>query len=83
MGDKVLHFEVRLIRRIYRRRYLLLDTALEFILTDGKSYLFVFDEKATRDEIHDLLSSSYPQFSEGSYSSVLSQCTFFLPAFIP
>ena len=27
-----------MIRRIYRRRYLLLDTALEFILTDGKSY---------------------------------------------
>jgi factor associated with neutral sphingomyelinase activation len=65
VGEKVLHFEIRTVKRMYRRRYLLLDTALEFILMDGKSFLFVFDDKKTRDEIHDLLYSSYEQFSEG------------------
>ena len=56
VGDKVLHFEVKNIKKMYAKRYLLLDTALEFILNNGKSFLFVFDDRSTRDKIHDSLS---------------------------
>ena len=55
VGDSVLHFEVRLIARVFRRRYLLRQIGLEFILTDGTSHLFVLDNQNIRDSTYNLI----------------------------
>lgn len=51
----MLHFEVRNIARVFRRRYLLRQTGLEFILTDNTSHLFVLDTVSIRDITYSLL----------------------------
>lgn len=55
IGDSVLHFEVRSIARVFRRRYLLQQTGLEFILTDNSSHLFVLDSKSLCEMVYGLL----------------------------
>jgi len=57
VGDAVLHFELSKVRRIFRRRYLLRQVGLEFLLIDGASHLFVFDTTAIRNDLHALLLS--------------------------
>ena len=47
--------ETSAVRRLYRRRYLLVDAALELILIGGTSYLFIFDDADTRDLVYSLL----------------------------
>jgi len=64
VGDKVLHFEILGVSRIYRRRFLLMNTALEFVLSDGNSVLFTFDERSTRDFVYNILVSQ-PHLSHG------------------
>ena len=41
------------IKDIHRRRYLLKNNALEFFLTNGKTYLLVLNSKADRDAAYD------------------------------
>lgn len=55
IGDSVVHFEVRHIARVFRRRYLLQQTGLEFILTDNTSHLFVLDSESIRNITYNLL----------------------------
>ena len=55
IGDSILHFEIRTIQRIFRRRYLLQQTGLEFMLQDNTSHLFVVDTVAIRDTIYNTL----------------------------
>jgi factor associated with neutral sphingomyelinase activation len=55
IGDSVLHFDVRSISRVFRRRYLLQQTGLEFILSDNSSHLFVLDSAPLRDMAYGLL----------------------------
>jgi factor associated with neutral sphingomyelinase activation len=55
VGDSVLHFDVRSIARVFRRRYLLQQTGLEFILADSTSHLFVLDSESLRDMAYGLL----------------------------
>ena len=58
VGDaSVLHFELTKVRRIFRRRYLLRQVGLEFLLIDGASHLFVFDTTAIRNDLYALLLS--------------------------
>lgn len=58
VGDaSVLHFELTKVRRIFRRRYLLRQVGLEFLLIDGSSHLFVLDTTAIRNDLYTLLLS--------------------------
>ena len=41
------------IKDIHRRRYLLKNNALEFFLTNGKTYLLVLNSRADRDAAYD------------------------------
>lgn len=50
-GESVQHFEIKRISRVYRRRYLLRQTAIEIFLVDGSSYLFNAQSTHARDEI--------------------------------
>jgi factor associated with neutral sphingomyelinase activation len=73
VGESTQHFDLRNISLLYKRRYLLLDTALELIMNDGESVLFCFDNISNRDYIHDVVNSqehirtsrlSLPEMSE-------------------
>jgi hypothetical protein len=55
VGDPVEHFDFQKISRIYRRRYLLRHTSMELIMTDGTSAFFCFENRASRDEVYNLL----------------------------
>jgi factor associated with neutral sphingomyelinase activation len=58
VGDAtVLHFELTKVRRIFRRRYLLRQVGLEFLLIDGASHLFVLDTTTIRNDFYTLLLS--------------------------
>jgi factor associated with neutral sphingomyelinase activation len=54
---KLQNFELDAVKRVYRRRYLLQQTGLEFILGDGRSYLFTFEDERMRDRIHAIILS--------------------------
>jgi factor associated with neutral sphingomyelinase activation len=55
IGDTTQHFELRKVLKIYKRRHMLRQIGLEFILLDGSSHLFVFEAVQERDRIFDLL----------------------------
>ncbi len=55
IGDTTQNFELRKVSKIYKRRHMLRQTGLEFILLTGSSYLFVFDSPTDRDRIYDLI----------------------------
>jgi factor associated with neutral sphingomyelinase activation len=57
IGDSVLQLEIRSISRMFRRRYLLQQTGIEFVLSNNCSYLFITDSKSVRDEIFNILLS--------------------------
>lgn len=56
-GELIIHFEIRRISRVFKRRYLLRQTGLEVLLNDGSSYLFACDTKHVRDYLYDTLVS--------------------------
>lgn len=56
-GESIIHFEIRRISRVFKRRYLLRQTGLEVLLNDGCSYLFACDASHTRDYLFDTLVS--------------------------
>ncbi|VDK63343.1 unnamed protein product [Onchocerca ochengi] len=59
---------------IYKRDHLLKDTALEIFLSDGQTYLIVFEEQAKRDQFaSQILSSTLCKLS--SFSNVSVQST--------
>jgi len=53
--ERITKFALGSILRIYKRRYMLRQCALELVMEDGKSVLFVFEEIEERDEVHDIL----------------------------
>ena len=55
IGDTTQHFELRKVIKIYKRRHMLRQIGLEFILLDGSSHLFVFETNQDRDRIFELL----------------------------
>lgn len=55
IGDSTQNFELRKVTRIYKRRHMLRQTGLEFILNTGSSFLFVFDASVERDRVYDLI----------------------------
>ncbi|VDK72163.1 unnamed protein product [Litomosoides sigmodontis] len=58
---------------IYKRHYLLKDTALEIFLSNGQTYLIVFEEQAKRDQFGwQILSSNLCKLSDFSDVSVQS-----------
>ncbi|CAG9531538.1 unnamed protein product [Cercopithifilaria johnstoni] len=58
---------------IYKRHHLLKDVALEIFLSDGQTYLFVFEEQEKRDKFGwQILSSSLCKLSDFSDVSVQS-----------
>uniref|UniRef100_A0A0R3RRK8 Putative neurobeachin homolog n=1 Tax=Elaeophora elaphi TaxID=1147741 RepID=A0A0R3RRK8_9BILA len=58
---------------IYKRHHLLKDTALEIFLSDGQTYLIVFEEQAKRDQFGlQILSSELCKLSSFSNVSVQS-----------
>jgi factor associated with neutral sphingomyelinase activation len=57
VGEATQHYDMSSIFRLYKRRYLLMDTALELIMIDGESVLFCFDSVSSRDYIHDSLNA--------------------------
>ncbi|VBB25785.1 unnamed protein product [Acanthocheilonema viteae] len=58
---------------IYKRHHLLKDTALEIFLSDGQTYLIVFEEQAKRDQFGwQILSSNFCKLSDFSNVSVQS-----------
>lgn len=57
IGDASQKFELRKVSRIYKRRYLLRPTGLEFFLEDGSSHLFVFESREERDHVYDLVNT--------------------------
>lgn len=56
IGDNTQNFELRKVSRIYKRRHMLRSTGIEFILSTGSSYLFIFDTTQERDKIYELIS---------------------------
>ena len=54
------HFPLAQVQRIFRRRYLLRQTALEFLLTSSQRFLFVFASTAERDHIFALTIAQLP-----------------------
>jgi factor associated with neutral sphingomyelinase activation len=57
VGESTQHFDLRGIAKVYKRRYLLRDVALELILSDGESVLFGFDAAQYRDYVYGILSA--------------------------
>jgi factor associated with neutral sphingomyelinase activation len=57
IGDASQKFELRKVSRIYKRRYLLRPTGLEFFLEDGSSHLFVFESRDERDHVYELVNT--------------------------
>lgn len=57
VGEATQHYNLADICRLYKRRYLLMDTALELIMADGESVLFCFDGTSNRDYIHDVVNA--------------------------
>ncbi|KAL9654994.1 hypothetical protein ABK040_008780 [Willaertia magna] len=55
--NKTYNFGYELIREIHNRRYLLKNNALEFFLTNGKSFFFAFEDTDTRDQTLKTLTS--------------------------
>lgn len=49
-GDSILHFELTKVKTVFRRRYLLRQTGLEFMMNDGTNHLFVFDSNIARED---------------------------------
>ena len=55
-GSRVyVHFVGVCVGRRYKRRYMLRQCALELVMEDGQSILFVFNEIEDRDEVHDVI----------------------------
>lgn len=57
VGESTCHYDLSNVIRLYKRRYLLMDTALELIMLDGESILFCFESRSSRDYIHDVVAS--------------------------
>jgi hypothetical protein len=56
-------FSYDLIREIHKRRYMLMNSALEIFLTNGKSLFLTFDQMNDRDVILDILSGTRRQYN--------------------
>jgi hypothetical protein len=58
VGDTMQCIDLSKVSQLYRRRYLLRQTGLEFLLMDGSSTLFAFDSSRDRDRVYSILTSS-------------------------
>jgi factor associated with neutral sphingomyelinase activation len=72
IGDKVQYFDLRKVQKLYRRRYLLRQTGLEFILQDGSSHLYIFETKELREIMYNLIKS---QLNDGKSTPSLDIIT--------
>lgn len=57
VGDSFQCIQLKDVAKVYPRRYLLRQIGLEFILLDGSSSLFTFENKSVRDSIYDIIVS--------------------------
>lgn len=62
-------FPLSQVQRIFRRRYLMRQTAVEFFLSSKQRFLFAFDSQADRDLICDLAERQLPQLGRDLPSS--------------
>lgn len=68
VGDTMQCIDLSKVSQLYRRRYLLRQTGLEFLMTDGSSALFAFDSSRERDKIYSILTSLEVKAVDASYS---------------
>lgn len=73
LGDSFQYFELNKVERIYCRRYLLQQIGLEFILNDGSSTLFIFDNHEIRDFVYDLLQKTTVHIGGTATARLLGQ----------
>ena len=59
VGETIQHFDVPNIQGLYKRRYLLQQIGLEFILKHNESYFFIFNSSLDRDEMYALIQSHH------------------------
>ncbi len=59
VGETIQHFDVSNIQGLYKRRYLLQQIGLEFILKHNESYFFIFNSSQDRDEMCALIQSHH------------------------
>lgn len=62
VGETIQQFEIRKIRNFYSRRYLLRQIGLEFILNDGSSILFSFNNRGQRDQVYNIINGQLRDF---------------------
>lgn len=55
VASPILHWNYTAIEQLYRRRYLLRQTGLEFTTRTGESFFFSFRTRKDRDDIYELL----------------------------
>ena len=58
VGDTMQCISLDKVSQLYCRRYLLRQTGLEFLMTDGSSTLFAFESRKQRDVVYSILTSS-------------------------
>lgn len=71
VGIAVQFFSLSQVQRIFKRRYLLRQIALEFLLTTSQRFLFVFDSTAERDHVYSLALAQTPNIDNCSSAMLL------------
>lgn len=68
VGDTMQCIDLGKVSNLYRRRYLLRQTGLEFLMADGSSTLFAFDSRRERDRVYSILTSPDIKVPNAPYS---------------
>jgi factor associated with neutral sphingomyelinase activation len=71
VGIAVQFFSLSQVQRIFKRRYLLRQIALEYLLTTSQRFLFVFDSTAERDHVYSLSLAQTPNIDNCSSAMLL------------
>jgi factor associated with neutral sphingomyelinase activation len=72
VGETIQHFDIANVQGLYKRRYLLQQIGLEFILKHHESYFFIFNSSHDRDEMYALIQSHHNINNQESNSLITS-----------